>query len=194
MNKLIRTEVLTVYISQFLLLLVISFCNSVPLWSNTVLITEAKYILICFVILTLVYFINIWFLCKKFRCYFARLPFKYMHASWPGVHYSLDVNCKKGKFTQKETEACKERLNDSMNWLDMYDKLSSPLIITDIICIFASITFILIKQFKEKCFYFSTYYGVAVFFVLIQISCLYISSRFLFYAVKSWVNKMQVQK
>ena len=190
MNKLIKSEVLTIYISQFLLLFVIAFCNSVPLWSDTVFITGNKYIIICFIILALVYFLNIFFLLKKYWRYYALLPEKYMLESMPALTLRIEENCNKGKYTQEETAACKERLNDSMKWLDRYNKLSFPLIITDIICIISSITFIVIKQFQFKSFCFCTYYGIAIFFVLIQISCLYLSSRFLFSSAKSWINKM----
>ena len=189
MNKLIKAEVLTVYISQFLLLLVIPFCNAIPLWSETIFITGLKSIT-GFLVVIAIFLINIWFLFKKFWRFYARLPMKYMLESWPGLHYSIERNCNKGKFTPEETKACKERLNDSMEWLDLYDKLSIPLIISDTVSVFSSLVFIVIKLIKTNSFVFSTYYGVAGFFMIIQTGCLFISSRFLFSSVKSWVNKM----
>ena len=189
MNKLIKTEVLTVYISQFLLLLVITFCNAIPLWSETIFITGGKSIL-GFLVVIVICFINIWFFFKKFWRFYARLPVKYMLESLLGLMYSIDLNCNKGKFTPEETEACKERLNDSMKWLNIYDRLALPLIIFDAVSVCASVFFIAIKLIKINTFCFSAYYGVSGFFVIIQSGCLFISSRFLFSSVQSWVNKM----
>ena len=64
MNKLIKTKVLTVYISQFLLFLVIPFCNAIPLWSATIFITGFKSFTVFFIVIA-IYFINIWFLLSS---------------------------------------------------------------------------------------------------------------------------------
>ena len=162
MNKIIKTEVLALYISQLLLLLVIPFCNAIPLCSETIFITGFKSIVGIFVVIV-VCFINLWFLFKKFWRFYARLPAKYMLESLPGVTYSIDINCNKGKFTPEETEDCKKRLNDSIKWLALYDDLAIPLIIFDVICVFSSLVVIAIKLIKTSSFIFYTYYGMAVF-------------------------------
>ena len=75
MDKLVKKEVLTVYISQFAMIAVALFCCIVPLFSESAYLTGWKAISgLC--ILGSIFVINIFYITIKFRGYQSVLPCK----------------------------------------------------------------------------------------------------------------------
>ena len=190
MDKLVKKEVLTVYISQFAMIAVALFCCIVPLFSESAYLTGWKAISgLC--ILGSIFVINIFYITIKFRGYQSVLPCKYALEFMPEMLFRIDENCDKGLFSKEDTEKCKQRYNNTLNWLGRFDSLAVPLIIFDCVVVGLSIIGIIILQISKHQVLFCSLYGVAVFFIVMQTACLFISSRFLWKVVFAWIERLR---
>ena len=107
------------------------------------------------------------------------------------MFFRIDENCNKGLFSKKGTENCKQRYNNVLKWLERFDFLAIPLMIIDCAVIGLSIIGIIILQIKKHEVSFCSLYGVAGFFIVMQTTCLFISSRFLWKAVFAWIERLR---
>lgn len=190
MDKLVKKEVLTVYISQFALIAVVLFCCIVPLFSESPYLTGWKAISgLC--ILGSIFFVNIFYITTQFKGNQSLLPCKIALECFPEMIYRMDENCNKGLFSKDETEKCKDRYNNTLKWLERFDSLAIPLIIFDCVVVGLSIIGIIILQISKHQVLFCSLYGVAGFFIVMQTACLFISSRFLWKAVFAWIERLR---
>ena len=189
MDKLIKKEVIKLYVSQIMLLLFSIFCSSVPLFSSSISFYGYKalagLLIFAAVVVFEIIFIKTWFYRRN-----VILPAKYCLESLPGSMYEIDDNFNKGLFSEEETECCKERYRNTMDWLNKMVLFSTPFIIIDLLSLFLNVLVIVLKQLSLKKLYFSNMYGISAFFLLLQISTLYISCKFLFKSIKSWIERL----
>ena len=163
MDKLVKKEVLTVYISQFAMIAVALFCCIVPLFSESAYLTGWKAISgLC--ILGSIFFVNIFYMTTQFKGNQSLLPCKIALECFPEMIYRMDENCNKGLFSKDETEKCKDRYNNTLKWLERFDSLAIPLIIFDCVAAGLSIIGIIILQISKHQVLFCSLYGVAGFF------------------------------
>ena len=190
MAKLIKKEVLTVYISQFTLIIVALFCCLVPLFSDSLYLTGWKAISgLC--ILASVFVANIFYMTTQFQGKKSLLPGKFALECMGEMFFRIDENCNKGLFSKEDTEKCKQRYNNTLKWLGRFNSLAEPLMIIDCAVIVLSIIGIIILQISKHQFLFCSLYGVAGFFIVMQTACLFISSRFLWNAVFAWIERLR---
>ena len=190
MDKLVKKEVLTVYISQFALIAVALFCCLVPLFSDSLYLTGWKAISgLC--ILASVFVANIFYMTTQFQGKKSLLPGKFALECMGEMFFRIDENCNKGLFSKEDTEKCKQRYNNVLKWLERFDFLAIPLMIIDCAVIGLSIIGIIILQISKHQFLFCSLYGVAGFFIVMQTACLFISSRFLWNAVFAWIERLR---
>ena len=190
MDKLVKKEVLTVYISQFALIAVALFCCIVPLFSESPYLTGWKAISgLC--ILASVFVVNIFYMTTQFKGNKSLLPGKIALECMGEMFYRIDENCNKGLFSKEDTEKCKQRYNNTLKWLGRFNSFAVPLMIIDCTVIGLSIIGIIILQISKHQFLFCSLYGVAGFFIVMQTACLFISSRFLWKAVFAWIERLR---
>ena len=190
MDKLVKKEVLTVYISQFALIAVALFCCIVPLFSESPYLPGWKAITgLC--ILASIFVANIFYMTTQFKGYQSILPCKIALEFLPEMIYRMDENYNKGLFSKEDTEKCKQRYSNTLKWLERFAYLAVPLIIFDCTVIGLSIIGIIILQIKKHEVSFCSLYGVAGFFIVMQTTCLLISSRFLWKAVFAWIERLR---
>lgn len=190
MDKLVKKEVLTVYISQFALIAVALFCYIVPLFSESPYLPGWKAITgLC--ILASIFVANIFYMTTQFKRYQSILPCKIALEFLPEMIYRMDENYNKGLFSKEDTEKCKQRYSNTLKWLERFAYLAIPLIIFDCTVIGLSIIGIIILQIKKHEVSFCSLYGVAGFFIVMQTTCLFISSRFLWKAVFAWTERLR---
>ena len=190
MDKLVKKEVLTVYISQFAMIAVALFCCLVPLFSDSLYLTGWKAISgLC--ILASVFVANIFYMTTQFQGKKSLLPGKFALECMGEMFFRIDENCNKGLFSKEDTEKCKQRYNNVLKWLERFDFLAIPLMIIDCAVIGLSIIGIIILQISKHQFLFCSLYGVAGFFIVMQTACLFISSRFLWNAVFAWIERLR---
>ena len=190
MDKLVKKEVLTVYISQFAMIIVALFCCLVPLFSDSLYLTGWKAISgLC--ILASVFVANIFYMTTQFQGKKSLLPGKFALECMGEMFFRVDENCNKGLFSKEDTEKCKQRYNNTLKWLGRFNSLAEPLMIIDCAVIGLSIIGIIILQISKHQFLFCSLYGVAGFFIVMQTACLFISSRFLWNAVFAWIERLR---
>ena len=190
MDKLVKKVVLTVYISQFALIIVAVFCCSVPLFSDSQYLTGWKAISgLC--ILASIFVVNIFYMTTQFQGKKSLLPGKIALECMGEMFFRIDENCNKGLFSKEDTENCKQRYNNVLKWLGRFNSLAVPLMIIDSAAIGLSIIGIVILQIKKHEVSFSSLYGVAGFFIVMQTTCLFISSRFLWKTVFAWIERLR---
>ncbi len=190
MDKLVKKEVLTVYISQFAMIIVALFCCLVPLFSDSLYLTGWKAISgLC--ILASVFVANIFYMTTQFQGKKSLLPGKFALECMGEMFFRIDENCNKGLFSKEDTEKCKQRYNNTLKWLGRFNSLAEPLMIIDCAVIGLSIIGIIILQISKHQFLFCSLYGVAGFFIVMQTACLFISSRFLWNAVFAWIERLR---
>lgn len=190
MDKLIKKEVLTVFISQYLMIFVALFCCWVPLVSDSTYLNGWKAILgLC--ILASIFITNIFYMTSQFKGYLSVLPGKIAHECMNEMLYKMDENCNKGLFSKEETEKCKQRYNNTLKWLERFDSFAFPLMIIDCAVIGLAITGIFIFQIAKNQIVFPLLFGVAGFFIVMQTSCLFISSKFLWKSVFAWIERLR---
>ncbi len=189
MDKLIRKEVIKLYISQILFLLVSLGCACLPLFSDSLGLTGYKelagLLFLVAIIVCEIIFITTWFYGLN-----AKLPAKFCLEAMPRTLYEIDDNLNKGYFSDEETEKCKERFMCTMDWLNKMVIFSKPFVIIDLYSMFLIVLVIVLKQISLKQLYFSNMYGIATFFLILQISSSYIICKFLFKTVRSWINRL----
>ena len=190
MDKLVKKEVLTVYISQFTLIIVALFCCLVPLFSDFLYQTGWKAISGLF-LLESIFVVNIVYMTTQFQGNKSLLPGKIALECMGEMFFRIDENCNKGLFSKEDTEKCKQRYNNVLKWLERFDFLAIPLMIIDCAVIGLSIIGIIILQIKKHEVSFCSLYGVAGFFIVMQTTCLFISSRFLWKAVFAWIERLR---
>ena len=190
MDKLVKKEVLTVYISQFAMIAVALFCCLVPLFSDFLYLTGWKaFTGLC--ILASIFVVNIFYMTTQFQGKKSLLPGKIALECMGEMFFRIDENCNKGLFSKKGTENCKQRYNNVLKWLGRFNSLAVPLMIIDCAVIGLSIIGIVILQIKKHEVSFCSLYGVAGFFIVMQTTCLFISSRFLWKAVFAWIERLR---
>ena len=189
MDKLIKKEVIKLYVSQILLLISSVFCSSVPLFSETLSFYNYNaligILIFAAVIIFEIIFIRTWFYGRN-----ANLPGKYCLESLPGTMYKIDANLNKGLFSEEETEKCKERYRNTLDWLSSMIIFSKPFLIIVLLSMLFIVLLIVVKMISIKQLYFSNMYGISIFFLVLQISSLYITCKFLLNAVESWINRL----
>lgn len=190
MDKLVKKEVLTVYISQFAMIVVALFCCIVPLFSESAYLIGWKAITgLC--ILASIFIANIVYITTQFKGYQSILPCKIALECLPEMIYRMDENYNKGLFSKEDTEKSKQRYSNTLKWLERFDSFAVPLMIIDCAVIGLSIIGIIILQIKRHEVLFCSFYGVAGFFIVMQTTCLFISSRFLWKAVFAWIERLR---
>lgn len=98
MDKLVKKEVLTVYISQFALIAVALFCCLVPLFSDSLYLTGWKAISgLC--ILASIFVVNIFYMTTQFQGKKSLLPGKIALECMGEMFFRIDENCNKGKWS-----------------------------------------------------------------------------------------------
>ncbi len=190
MNKFVKKEVLSVYISQFAMIIVALFCCLVPLFSESLYLIGWKAISgLC--ILASIFVVNIFYMTTQFKGNKSLLPGKIALDCMAEMFYRIDENCNKGLFSKEDTENCKQRYNNVLKWLGRFNSLALPLMIIDCAVIGLSIIGIVILQISKHQVLFCSLYGVAGFFIVMQTACLFISSRFLWKAVFAWIERLR---
>ncbi len=190
MDKLVKKEVLTVYISQIALIAVSLFCCIVPLFSDSLYLTGWKAISgLC--ILASIFVVNIFYMTTQFQGKKSLLPGKIALECMGEIFFRIDENCNKGLFSKEDTDKCKQRYNNTLKWLGRFNSLAEPLMIIDCAVIGLSIIGIIILQIKKHQVLFCSLYGVSGFFIVMQTACLFISSRFLWNAVFAWIERLR---
>ena len=190
MDKLVKKEVLTVYISQFAMILVSPVCCWIPIVSDTQKLTGWKAILgIC--VLLIIFALNVLYLTKKFYGLDSVLPSKYVLENMPEMLLKIEENYEKGLFSRENTDKCKNRYNTTLNWLGRFASFGLPLMIFDCVGIVLSVSSIIIFQIINHKILFSYLYGISGFFIVVQTTCLFISSRFLWYSVQAWIERLR---
>lgn len=140
MDKLVKKEVLTVYISQFALIIVALFCCLVPLFSDSLYLTGWKAISgLC--ILASIFVVNIFYMTTQFQGKKSILPGKIALECMGEMFFRIDENCK-------------QRYNNVLKWLGRFNSLAVPLMIIDCAVIGLSIIGIVILQIKNMKFHF----------------------------------------
>lgn len=190
MDKLVKKEVLTVYISQFAILIVALCCFWLPLFYDSPIMTRWKAIS-GFFILAGIFLANIFYITTLFSKQHRILPAKLALEAFSEMLYKMDDNCNKGLFSKEETDKCKQRYNTTLEWLERYRALGLPLLIFDCITIGLSIAGIIIIQIVKHQFVFCSFFGVAGFFLVMQTTYLFISYRFLWKSVLAWIEKLR---
>ena len=189
MDKLIKKEVIKLYISQSLFLLISIFCACVPLFFDSVSLTGYKALAGLFIFAAIIIF-EIIFLTTWFYGLHVKLPAKLCLEAMIPTLYEIDDNFNKGLFSEEETRKCKDRYMNTMDWLNRMVLFSKPFIVLDIISMIIMIFVIVLKQIIIKELYFSSMYGISAFFIILQISSLYITCKFLFKSVRSWIDRL----
>ena len=190
MDKLVKKEVLTVYISQFAMIAVALFCCLVPLFSDFLYLTGWKaFTGLC--ILASIFVVNIFYMTTQFQGKKSLLPGKIALECMGEMFFRIDENCNKGLFSKEETENCNQRYNNVLKWLGRFDSLAVPLMIFDCVVIGLSIIGIIILQISKHQILFCSLYGVAGFFIVMQTAYLFISSLFLWKTVLAWIERLR---
>ena len=189
MDKLIRKEVIKLYVFQILLLISSVFCSSVPLFSETLSFYNYNALIGILIFATVIIF-EIIFIKTWFYGHNANLPGKYCLESLPCTMYEIEDNLKKGLFSEEETEKCKERYRNTLDWLSIMINFSTPFLVIVLLSMFFIVLFIVVKMLSIKQLYFSNMYGISIFFLILQISSLYITCKFLLNTVESWINRL----
>ena len=189
MDKLIKKEVIKLFVSQLLLLLVSVGCTLIPLFSDSIGLIGYKALagLLIFAVIIVfeIIFITTWFYGLN-----ANLPAKFCLESMNQVLFEAEENFKRGLFSEEETNQFKERFSNTMEWLNKIVRFSKPFVIIDLISMFIIILVVVLKQISLKQLYFSNMYGISAFFLIMQISSLYITCKFFFKTVRSWMDRM----
>ena len=108
MDKLIKKEVIKLYISQSLFLLISIFCACVPLFYDSVSLTGYKTLAGLFIFAAIIIF-EIIFLTTWFYGLHVKLPAKLCLEAMIPTLYEIDDNFNKGLFSEEETRKCKDR-------------------------------------------------------------------------------------
>ena len=116
MNKFVKKEVLTVYISQFAMIAVALFCCLAPLISNSAYLSGCKAISGLF-LLESIFVVNIVYMTTQFQGNKSLLPGKIALECMGEMFFRIDENCNKGLFSKEETENCNQRYNNVLKWL-----------------------------------------------------------------------------
>lgn len=96
MDKLVKKEVLTVYISQFAMIAVALFCCLVPLFSESPYLPGWKAITgLC--ILASVFVVNIFYMTTQLQGKISLLPGKIALECMGEMFFRIDENCNNGK-------------------------------------------------------------------------------------------------
>lgn len=189
MDKLIKNEVIKLYVSQILLLIVSAFCSCVPLFSDTVSISGYKALAGLFIIAAIIVF-EIIFITTWFYGLNAKLPSKFCLESMNQVLFEAEINFKCGLFSEEDTSQFKRRFRNIMEWLCKMDNFSKYFVIIDLLFMILIVLVIALKQISLKQLFFSNMYGISAFFLILQISSLYITCKFLFKTVVNWIDKL----
>ena len=176
MDKFVKKEVLTVYISQFAMIAVALFCCLAPLISNSAYLSGCKAISGLF-LLESIFVVNIVYMTTQFQGNKSLLPGKIALECMGEMFFRIDENCNKVLFSKEDTEKCKQRYNNVLKWLERFDFLAIPLMIIDCAVIGLSIIGIIILQIKKHEVSFCSLYGVAGFFIDLIDGNLLISPR-----------------
>ena len=189
MDKLIKKEVIKLYVSQILLLIVSVGCSCLPLFSDSIGLNCYKalagLLLLAAIIVFEIIFISTWFYGLN-----ANLPAKYCLESMNQVLFEAEDNFRRGQFTEEETNQFKERFRTTMEWLNKIIQFSKPFVFFDSFSMIIIVFVIVLKQVSLKQLYFSNMYGISAFFLILQISSLYIECKFLFKTVRSWIDRL----
>ena len=189
MDKLIKKEVIELYVSQILLLLVSVGCVCVPLSSESIGLTGykalASLLLFASIIVFEIIFITTWFYGLN-----ANLPAKYCLESMNQIFFEAEDNFKHGLFSEEETNQFKERFRNTLEWLTRIVRFSKLFVIIDLFSMFLIALVIVLKQISLRQLYFSNMNGISAFFLILQISSLYITCKFFFKTVRSWIDRL----
>lgn len=121
MDKLVKKEVLTVYISQFTLIIVALFCCLVPLFSESPYLPGWKAITgLC--ILASVFVVNIFYMTTQFQVKKSLLPGKIALECMGEMFFRIDENCNKGKWSIPAADLKKLIIHYSKLLLENYEK------------------------------------------------------------------------
>lgn len=189
MDKLIKQEVIKFYISQILFLLVSVGCVCVPLFLNSILVSGYR-VLIGLLLFAAIIIFEIIFMITWFYGYNANLPAKFCLESMPQAFFEMDDNLNKGYFSEGETRKCKERYTNTLNWLNRFVIFSKLFLIINILSLLVIVITVVLKQITSKQLCFPNYYGISAFFLILQISSMYISCKFLFKTTRSWIDRL----
>ena len=193
MDKLVKKEVITLYVSQVVIILVALACAMLPLFKDFSSLEGLKAIIGLFVIACIVG-LNIWFVAKRFFGLYAVIPTRIAWDWMSSVFFKIDENYKKGYFSEEETEQCKKRYKRTLDWISMINSLSLPFMIFDCCAMFLIVGCVVAKQILQHQFCFFTMYAVAGFFIAIQTAWLYIFSHYMCNSVLAWSNRLMNMK
>lgn len=191
MDKLIKKEVLTLWISQLGICIVSVTCAFLPLIiESTVLIEQNAEVgnrinnCILFIILTGL------IICKYNRIFeYSTILAREVMDNIPLIFDRLEINCYAGLFNKIETEKCKERYRKTLDYLYLNQKLFYLIsfLLPIIVCVEILFSIINYKINTN----FSNYTAIATFFIILQTACLFISSKFIQNTIKQWLERLR---
>ena len=191
MDKLIKKEVLTLWISQLGICIVSVTCAFLPLIiESTVLIEQNAEVgnrinnCILFIILTGL------IICKYNRIYeYSNILAREVMDDIPLIFERLEINCYAGLFNKIETENCKERYRKTLDYLYFNQKLFYLISFLLPITVCVEILFSIINYKINT--NFSNYTAIATFFLILQTACLFMSSKFIQNTIKQWLERLR---
>lgn len=189
MDKLVKKEVVTLYVSQAALILLAVVCAALPLFVEFASFTGTKAVA-ALLVLACIAGLNMFFVTKRFYGLHGRLPVRFAYGSMMAVYFKIDENCEKGYFSRDETDRCKKRFCTTFDWLAILDRFSLPLAVFDCAGMVLLIALVILEQVLRHEVRFFTIYGVAGFLVVMQTAWLYIFSRYMFNAVQAWIERL----
>ena len=130
MDKLIKKEVIKLYVSQILLLLVSVGCACVPLISDSIGLTGYKALASLLLFASIIIF-EIIFIITWFYGLHANLPAKFCLESMNQVFFEAEDNYNRGLFSEEETNQFKERFRNTLEWLTRIVRFSKLFVIID---------------------------------------------------------------
>lgn len=190
MEKLLKKEALSFFISEIFITLAAVFCTIVPLFSETYVLIGRKavvgYVLFCSSFLST---IILYYSKQRYR---IAIMCRYIYDSYNQWLFDLDNSCKAGIITKEETKKRMEKLRCVTEWTFNFDSLARLFVWFDILAIIAMSAISVSKMYLEKSFFFSYMYGISTFFLFMQLIWFYIISKHIIVSVYTWLKSKQL--
>ncbi len=188
MDKLIKTEVISLYVSQAVALLAAAYCAWIPSRVETVLI-YGRAAIAGNILLAVVIIANIWFVGKRFFQNLVRAPWEIVRARMPDLFLLACDKCHEGKISEADFIELEEKTNKIWDWTEILNSIAYPFFFIDLTAMLEVTGFAFMKSVTENRVCFSSAHGFAAFFVFAQTIWLHIAVTHIVNSIKSWFDR-----
>lgn len=188
MDKIVKEEVITLYVSQVAMLLVCLVCTLLPLYMHPVMMTGGTAV-IGLVLFCVVLALNISIVNEKLADWFMQ-PAMISYSAFRSVLDKMEHKARLGTLAQEDYD---NWWNRGLSTFDWFARLSHyfPFVLFDYFAVIVSFSVVVGTQIMNQRIVFCPFYGIAGFFVIVQLLGLFISVRFLRKSAESWGKRLE---